>query len=97
MRALRGLVRLKSLVDGPTAKRQTANALKCMQTLSRVQSQISTTRIRMLEENRHLQRQLMQKHAKELESFRVSFLLYSLLLMKEGLVLEQPDILKSVP
>ncbi|CAN4117023.1 unnamed protein product [Withania somnifera] len=70
LRALRGLVRLKSLVDGPTAKRQTANALKCMQTLSRVQSQISSRRIRMLEENRALQRQLMQKHAKELESLR---------------------------
>ncbi|MCD7462807.1 IQ-domain [Datura stramonium] len=70
LRALRGLVRLKSLVDGPTAKRQTTNALKCMQTLSRVQSQISSRRIRMLEENRALQRQLMQKHAKELESLR---------------------------
>ncbi|XP_009626665.1 protein IQ-DOMAIN 2-like [Nicotiana tomentosiformis] len=70
LRALRGLVRLKSLVDGPTAKRQTANALKCMQASSRVQSQISSRRIRMLEENRALQRQLMQKHAKELESLR---------------------------
>ncbi|KAK4342988.1 hypothetical protein RND71_038804 [Anisodus tanguticus] len=70
LRALRGLVRLKSLADGPTVKRQTANALKCMQTLSRVQSQISSRRIRMLEENRALQRQLMQKHAKELESLR---------------------------
>ncbi|KAL3327828.1 hypothetical protein AABB24_035477 [Solanum stoloniferum] len=80
LRALRGLVRLKSLVDGPTAKRQTANALKCMQTLSRMQSQISSRRIRMLEENRALQRQLMQKHVKELESLRVSlFFLFSFL------------------
>ncbi|CAN4092568.1 unnamed protein product [Withania somnifera] len=70
LRALRGLVRLKSLADGPTVKRQTAHTLKCMQTLSRVQSQISSRRIRMLEENRALQRQLMQKHAKELESLR---------------------------
>ncbi|XP_059296582.1 protein IQ-DOMAIN 2-like [Lycium ferocissimum] len=70
LRALRGLVRLKSLADGPTGKRQTAHALKCMQTLSRVQSQISSRRIRMLEENRALQRQLMQKHAKELESLQ---------------------------
>ncbi|KAF3641128.1 putative mitochondrial import inner membrane translocase subunit TIM14-1-like [Capsicum annuum] len=70
LRALRGLVRLKSLVDGPTAKRQTANALKCMQTLCQVQSQISCRRITMLEENQALQRQLMQKHAKELESLR---------------------------
>lgn len=72
LQALRGLVRLKSLVDGPTAKRQTANTLKCMQTLSRVQSQIQSRRIRMLEENRALQRQLLQKRAKELESLRVS-------------------------
>ncbi|KAK6143439.1 hypothetical protein DH2020_023787 [Rehmannia glutinosa] len=71
LRALRGLVRLKSLVDGPTVKRQTANTLKCMQTLSRVQSQIQSRRIRMLEENRALQRQLLQKRAKELESLRI--------------------------
>ncbi|XP_019151925.1 PREDICTED: protein IQ-DOMAIN 1-like [Ipomoea nil] len=70
LRALRGLVRLKALVDGPTVKRQTANALKCMQTLSRVQSQIHSRRNRMLEENRALQRQLVQKHAKELENLR---------------------------
>ncbi|KAI3446162.1 hypothetical protein Pfo_002827 [Paulownia fortunei] len=71
LRALRGLVRLKSLVDGPTVKRQTANTLKCMQTLSRVQSQIQSRRIRMSEENRALQRQLLQKRAKELESLRM--------------------------
>ncbi|XP_060176895.1 protein IQ-DOMAIN 3-like [Lycium barbarum] len=70
LKALRGLVRLKTLVDGPTVKRQTANTLKCMQTLSRAQSQISSRRSRLLEENRTLQRQLMQKHAKELESLR---------------------------
>ncbi|XP_011092836.1 protein IQ-DOMAIN 1-like isoform X1 [Sesamum indicum] len=71
LRALRGLVRLKLLVDGPTAKRQTSNTLKCMQTLSRVQSQIQSRRIRMLEENRALQRQLLQKRARELESLRM--------------------------
>ncbi|CAH9127909.1 unnamed protein product [Cuscuta epithymum] len=70
LKALRGLVRLKSLVDGPTAKRQTASALKCMQSLSRVQSQIHSRRNRMLEENRALQKQIMQKHAKELENLR---------------------------
>ncbi|CAI9779003.1 unnamed protein product [Fraxinus pennsylvanica] len=71
LRALRGLVRLKSLVDGPTVKRQTTNTLKCMQTVSRVQSQIQSRRIKMSEENRALQRQLLQKHAKEIESFRM--------------------------
>ncbi|KZV48168.1 protein IQ-DOMAIN 1-like [Dorcoceras hygrometricum] len=71
LRALRGLVRLKSLVDGPIVRRQTANTLKCMQSLSRVQSQIQARRLRMLEENRALQRQLLQKRAKELESLRM--------------------------
>ncbi|XP_073292664.1 protein IQ-DOMAIN 2-like [Primulina huaijiensis] len=71
LRALRGLVRLKSLVDGPIVNRQTANTLKCMQALSRVQSQIQSRRIRMLEENRALQRQLLQKRAKELESLKM--------------------------
>ncbi|GMP85188.1 hypothetical protein CsSME_00038445 [Camellia sinensis var. sinensis] len=68
LRALRGLVRLKSLIQGPTVKRQTANALRCIQTVARVQSQIQSRRIRMSEENQALQRQLLQKRAKELTS-----------------------------
>ncbi|XP_042016311.1 protein IQ-DOMAIN 1-like [Salvia splendens] len=40
LRALRGLVRLKSLVDGSASERQTSSTLKCLQTLSRLQSQI---------------------------------------------------------
>lgn len=71
LRALRGLVRLKSLVEGSTVKRQTTNTLKCMQSLSRVQSQINSRRIRMAEENQALQRQLLQKRAKELESIQM--------------------------
>ncbi|XP_030449833.1 protein IQ-DOMAIN 2-like [Syzygium oleosum] len=71
MRALRGLVRLKSLVEGPTVKRQVASTLKCMQTLARVQSQIHSRRIRMSEENQTLQKQLLQKRAKELENLRL--------------------------
>lgn len=73
MRALRGLVRLKTLVEGAAVKRQTANTLKCMQNLSRVQSQINSRRIRMSEENQALQKQLLQKRAKEIESLQVSF------------------------
>ncbi|EXC16269.1 Protein IQ-DOMAIN 1 [Morus notabilis] len=71
LRALRGLVRLKLLMEGSVVKRQGANTLKCMQTLARVQSQIRSRRIRMLEENQALQRQLLQKHAKELENLRL--------------------------
>lgn len=71
LRALRGLVRLKTLVEGPAVKRQTANTLKCMQNLSRVQSQINSRRIRMSEENQALQKQLLQKRAKEIESLQM--------------------------
>ncbi|XP_042476902.1 protein IQ-DOMAIN 3-like [Macadamia integrifolia] len=66
LRALRGLVRLKSLIDGHAVKRQATTTLRSMQTLARVQSQIRARRIRMLEENQALQRQLQQKREKEL-------------------------------
>lgn len=71
LRALRGLVRLKSLIEGQSVKRQAATTLRCMQTLARVQSQIRARRMRMSEENQALQRQLQQKHEKELEKFRM--------------------------
>ncbi|XP_050228555.1 protein IQ-DOMAIN 2 [Mercurialis annua] len=71
LRALRGLVRLKSLMEGPTVKRQATHTLRCMQTLARVQSQIHSRRARMSEENQALQRQLLQKHAQELEKLRM--------------------------
>ncbi|KDP29080.1 hypothetical protein JCGZ_16469 [Jatropha curcas] len=71
LRALRGLVRLRSLIEGPTVKRQAAHTLQCMQTLARVQSQIHSRRLRISEENQALQRQLLQKHAQELEKLRM--------------------------
>ncbi|KAK1429372.1 hypothetical protein QVD17_11580 [Tagetes erecta] len=55
---LRGLVRLKNVVDGPSVKRQTVNILKCTQTLSHLQHQINSRRIRMSEENQAHQKQL---------------------------------------
>ncbi|XWS07902.1 hypothetical protein CRYUN_Cryun41cG0032300 [Craigia yunnanensis] len=67
LRALRGLVRLKSLIQGQSVKRQATTTLRCMQTLARVQSQIRARRLRMSEENQALQRQLQQKREKELE------------------------------
>lgn len=72
LRALRGLVRLKSLIQGQSVKRQATATLRAMQTLARVQSQIRARRIRMSEENEALQRQLQQKHDKELEKLRTS-------------------------
>lgn len=78
LRAMRGLVRLKLLMEGSVVKRQAANTLKCMQTLSRVQSQIRARRIRMSEENQARQKQLLQKHAKELAGLKVSLSLIHL-------------------
>ncbi|CAA7033579.1 unnamed protein product [Microthlaspi erraticum] len=65
-RGMRGLARLKILMEGSVVQRQAANTLKCMQTLSRVQSQIRSRRIRMCEENQARHKHLLQKHAKEL-------------------------------
>ncbi|XVF75508.1 hypothetical protein PTKIN_Ptkin13bG0193300 [Pterospermum kingtungense] len=67
LRALRGLVRLKSMIQGQSVKQQATTTLKCMQTLAHVQSQICARRIRMSEENQSLQRQLQQKRENDLE------------------------------
>ncbi|MBA0857990.1 hypothetical protein Goshw_019852 [Gossypium schwendimanii] len=71
LHALKGLVRLKSLMAGPVVKRQAASTLRCMQTLSRLQCQVRIRRTRMTEENQALQRQLLQKHAKEIVNLQM--------------------------
>ncbi|CAH8390254.1 unnamed protein product [Eruca vesicaria subsp. sativa] len=48
-RALKGLVRLQGVVRGHSVKRQTMNAMKYMQLLVRVQTQVQSRRIQMLE------------------------------------------------
>ncbi|KAL9235914.1 hypothetical protein vseg_010639 [Gypsophila vaccaria] len=63
LRAIRGLMRLKSMMQGPAARRQSINTLKCMQTLARMQSQIRERRLKMAEEN--LARLIQQKNEKE--------------------------------
>ncbi|KAJ9558722.1 hypothetical protein OSB04_013336 [Centaurea solstitialis] len=65
-RALRGLVRLQGVVRGQNVKRQTVNAMKQMQLLVRVQTQIQSRRIQMLE-NQALERQTY-KNDKEVEA-----------------------------
>ncbi|KAI3459839.1 hypothetical protein Pfo_016502 [Paulownia fortunei] len=65
-RALRGLVRLQAVVRGQNVKRQTVNAMKQMQLLVRVQTQIQSRRIQMLE-NQALHRQA-NRNDKEVES-----------------------------
>lgn len=72
LRALKGLVRLKVLVQSQSVKRQAVTTLRCMQTLARVQSQVRARRIRMSEENQALQRQLLQKRERELDNMRAS-------------------------
>ncbi|MBA0830331.1 hypothetical protein Goarm_014871 [Gossypium armourianum] len=71
LHALKGLVRLKSLMEGPVVKRQAASTLRCMQMLSRLQCQVRIRRTRMIEENQALQRQLLQKHAKEIVNLQM--------------------------
>ncbi|KAL0289933.1 UNVERIFIED_CONTAM: protein IQ-DOMAIN 14 [Sesamum angustifolium] len=65
-RALRGLVRLQGVVRGQNVKRQTVNAMKQMQLLVRVQTQIQSRRIQMLE-NQAFQHQTY-RNDKEVES-----------------------------
>ncbi|KAG8054855.1 hypothetical protein GUJ93_ZPchr0001g32450 [Zizania palustris] len=71
LRALRGLVRLKSLVDGNAVKRQTVHTLHCTQTMTRVQTQIYSRRVKMEEEKQALQKQLQLKHQRELEKMKI--------------------------
>ncbi|KAM7278882.1 hypothetical protein ACFE04_006016 [Oxalis oulophora] len=56
-RALKGLVRLQGVIRGQSVKRQTMNAMKYMQLLVRVQSQIQSRRIQMLENQARRQTQ----------------------------------------
>ncbi|KAJ9178285.1 hypothetical protein P3X46_010182 [Hevea brasiliensis] len=65
-RALKGLVRLQGVVRGQSVKRQTMNAMKYMQLLVRVQSQIQSRRIQMLENQARCQGQY--RNDKEVES-----------------------------
>ncbi|KMZ75617.1 IQ domain-containing protein [Zostera marina] len=69
LRGLKGLVRLKTLMDGEAAKRQVTTTLRCMQTLSRVQSQVQSRRIRLTEEKQALQR---LKREQELAALKAS-------------------------
>jgi hypothetical protein len=48
-RALKGLIRLQAMMRGHGIKRQTMEALKCMQLLVKVQTQIHARRVDMME------------------------------------------------
>ncbi|WOK96664.1 protein IQ-DOMAIN 1-like [Canna indica] len=71
LRTLRGLIRLRRVLDGNAVRSQTSNTLQCMQTMARVQIQIRSRRIRMTEENQALQRHLQRKHEYEFEKAKM--------------------------
>jgi hypothetical protein len=52
-RSLRGLIRLQGVVRGPSVRRQTANAMRCMRTLVRVQAQVRASRVEAMERRNH--------------------------------------------
>lgn len=68
LRSIKGLVRLKTLIQGHSVKRQAITTLKCMQTVTRIQAEVRARRIRMSEENCAFQRQLQQKQHREEKS-----------------------------
>ncbi|CAL4953257.1 unnamed protein product [Urochloa decumbens] len=48
-RSLRGLIRLQGVMRGASVRRQTAQAMRCMQTLVRVQAQVRASRVDAME------------------------------------------------
>ncbi|KAK1287714.1 Protein IQ-DOMAIN 14 [Acorus calamus] len=68
-RALKGLVRLQRLVKGQGVMNQTANAMRCMQMLVRVQSQIQSWRLQKVEEAQSRQ----QHRTPRISEFESSF------------------------
>ncbi|CAH8265846.1 unnamed protein product [Arabidopsis lyrata] len=64
-RALKGLVRLQGVVRGYSVKRQTINAMKYMQQVVRVQSQIQSRRIKMLENQAQVEKDEVKWGASE--------------------------------
>uniref|UniRef100_A0A7N0TF52 DUF4005 domain-containing protein n=1 Tax=Kalanchoe fedtschenkoi TaxID=63787 RepID=A0A7N0TF52_KALFE len=66
-RALKGLVRLQGVVRGRNVQRQTMNAMKQMQLMVRVQTQIQTRRIQLLE-NQALHRHNQYKNDNGVDS-----------------------------
>jgi len=54
-------------VQGQAVQRQAATTLQCMQTLSRLQSQVRARKVRMSEENQALNRQMQQKREREMD------------------------------
>ncbi|XP_031477021.1 protein IQ-DOMAIN 13 [Nymphaea colorata] len=69
-RAIKGLIRLQSMLKSPNVLRQTMNTMKCMQQLVRVQTEINARRLQMLESPKVFNSQSLQKNETELELSR---------------------------
>lgn len=61
-------MRLQSVMKGQSVKRQTMNTMRCMQMLVRVQSQIRTRRLQMMESRNIQQHQMMGKNERDIEN-----------------------------
>ncbi|RLM98028.1 hypothetical protein C2845_PM06G19220 [Panicum miliaceum] len=59
----RGMARLMSLVEGFTIKRQTEEALYCMQTMTRIQTQLYSRRLKTEEDKKALKSQVKVKQS----------------------------------
>ncbi|TVU19727.1 hypothetical protein EJB05_35896 [Eragrostis curvula] len=59
----RGMARLMSLVEGPAVKRQTEEALYCMQAMTRIQTQIYSRRLKTEEDKKALKSQIKIKQS----------------------------------
>ncbi|XP_042003574.1 protein IQ-DOMAIN 1-like [Salvia splendens] len=72
LKPLRGHARLKSLIEGQLVKRQATSALKHMQMLGRMQSEVRAGRNRKPDEKLSIQKQIQQKHQREAEKLNTS-------------------------
>ncbi|GER28304.1 IQ-domain 3 [Striga asiatica] len=74
LRALRGVVRLKSLVTGKSIKQQASATLQWMQTVSRLQSEVRARRMTKLSsiENSAIHRKIQHNSEKETEKSKIS-------------------------
>ncbi|KAL1557554.1 IQ-DOMAIN 14-like [Salvia divinorum] len=76
-RAVKGLVRLQTLVNGHTLKRQTSIALRCIQALVKVQAHSRAKHAGSTLENQSVQKKLMQQLEVEAPAKKPGFLPYT--------------------
>ncbi|KAL3820102.1 hypothetical protein ACJIZ3_006007 [Penstemon smallii] len=70
LKALRGLVRLKTSIGDKPVQHRATTTINCMQTMARLQSEIRARKINMSEENSSIQQEIQQKKDEELEKYK---------------------------